>query len=160
MKSWLISRAKELLLLSVTALFCIFLGEMLIRFVVPQQLIKPSHHIWRPDSEIGWRHVENANAEINAGEWTVHFVTDGDGHRINYPPVDPGVSVPDLNVLAIGDSYIEAVSVENSNAIPQVLQRLLSSGGFPSVNVVNAGVGGWDPNQYLAEAKHCLSKAR
>jgi hypothetical protein len=43
--------------LLVSLLVCVVIGEILIRIAVPQQLIVPNHHLWRPDEVIGWRHV-------------------------------------------------------------------------------------------------------
>ncbi len=151
---------KNLGLLSISLAISLLLGEVLIRIAAPQQLIVSSHYIWRPDDTIGWRHVENTNTQINTGEGTVHFVTDHNGYRINYSGEDEIAAEPDISVITIGDSFLEAVQVENRYTIPQVLQRMLSDKYGKRVNVINDGVGGWGPNHYLMEAKLALAKRK
>lgn len=154
------SSFKNLGLLIFSLVISLLLGEILVRFVAPQQLIVHSHHVWRPDETIGWRHVENANAQINTGEGTVHFVTDSNGYRINYPPEGEISTDPDISIITIGDSYLEAVQVENRYTMPQIIQRTLSDKYRKIVDVVNDGVGAWGPNHYLMEAKLALAKRK
>jgi hypothetical protein len=144
-------------LLTAVLVGCLALGEIAIRLVSPQQLIVPNDDIWRPDSVIGWRHVENADTHINTGERTVRFRTDANGYRIgeeeNVDSHEPGPKI-----LVIGDSFVEATAVEAEQTFAAVLEaRLRKSTGLRAV-VVNAGVGGWDPNQYLREARTALSE--
>lgn len=149
---------KNLGLLIFTLVISLLLGEVLVRIVAPQQLIVPSHHIWRPDETIGWRHVEDTNTQINTGEGTVHFVTDNNGYRINYPAEGEKSTEPDISIITIGDSFVEAVQVENRYTMQQVIQKMLSDKYGKRVNVINDGVGAWGPNQYLMEAKLALAK--
>ena len=151
---------KNLGLLAVSLAISLLLGEILVRLIAPQQLIVPSHDIWRPDETIGWRHRENANAQINTGEGTVHFVSDENGYRINSIAEDEANAEPDISIITIGDSFLEAVQVENRFTIPQVIRRILSNKYDKKVKVVNDGVGAWNPNHYLAEAKLALAKGR
>lgn len=134
-------------------LVCLLAGELMLRLVLPQQLIVPNHDIWRPDDHIGWRHMANANSEINTGEGLVHFVTDASGYRIDYPPSTQSPSIAALKIITIGDSFLEATQVENEFTMASVLQQALSKKYDSHIQVVNSGTGGWDPNQYLLEAK-------
>ena len=118
---------KNLGLLAVSLAISLLLGEILVRLIAPQQLIVPSHDILRPDETIGWRHRENANAQINTGEGTVHFVSDENGYRINSIAEDEANAEPDISIITIGDSFLEAVQVENRFTIPQVIRRILSN---------------------------------
>jgi hypothetical protein len=147
-------------LLLFTLILCLVLGEIVVRIAIPQQLIVPNHHLWRPDEMIGWRHVENTNTQINTGEGMVHFVTDDNGCRINYPPSDEPVATPDISIFTVGDSFLEAVQVENRQTIPQILQRTLGEKYDKKMKVVNHGVGGWNPNQYLIETGRALAQRK
>ena len=59
-------------------------------------------------------------------------------------PKPPGV----FRILALGDSFTVGANVEQEDAYPQVLERLLNDSGRGRIEVVNAGVGGWSPFQY------------
>jgi acyl-CoA thioesterase-1 len=47
-----------------------------------------------------------------------------------------------LRVLALGDSLTEGYGVAQSQAYPALLQASLHQAGYPSVQVLNAGIGG------------------
>ncbi|HPG39442.1 MAG TPA: hypothetical protein PLP19_00735 [bacterium] len=150
------------LVFSITCLFCLLLAEAGIRLFAPQKLITQYRKIWRPDEVYGWRHQENLSTLINSGEGTVHFVTDSNGYRINSeseeqaflhtPPADNGGD-EHYSILFIGDSYLEAIQVENHCIIPQVIRKNLLQNYGANVNVTNASCGKWNPNHYLLEAQ-------
>jgi hypothetical protein len=146
--------------LGTSLVVAVLLGEAVVRLVRPQQLIVPNPEIWRPAEIVGWRHRENANTVINTGEGLVHFVTDSLGYRVNYvdsvPPPDDTVA----SLLFIGDSFIEAVQVENRFTLPQVIGRALAEQGGIGVRADNDAVGGWNPNHYLLESRIALEKRR
>jgi hypothetical protein len=150
--------SKNLALLVGALLFAAFLGEIAVRIAAPQQLIVPNPHLWRPDPIVGWRHVENANTQINTGEGMVHFRSDENGYRINYLDEDAAPADPEISILALGDSFLEAIQVESKETIPQLLQQRLTQVYQKPVEVVNAGLDGWNPNQYLIESRQILSR--
>lgn len=53
-----------------------------------------------------------------------------------------------FRILALGDSLTAGAGVEQDEAYPQVLERILARRTPRPIEVVNAGVGGWDPFQY------------
>jgi hypothetical protein len=59
-------------------------------------------------------------------------------------PKRPGA----FRILVLGDSFTEGAGVEEEEAYPQVLEKILRRRIARAVDVVNAGVGGWDPFQY------------
>lgn len=59
-------------------------------------------------------------------------------------PKPPGT----FRILVLGDSFTVGASVEQDEAYPQVLERVLARRTRRPIEVVNAGVGGWDPFQY------------
>lgn len=141
------------LFLAAASLFtCILLIEGCIRLFIPQNLITRYGHIWRPDDLLGWRRQENVNTIINSGEGKVRFVTDHHGFRINAVKEQKN-SPADKSIAFIGDSFLEAIQVENQHTIPQFVKRTLDQKYAANIAVINAGVGGWGPNHYYLEAK-------
>jgi hypothetical protein len=59
-----------------------------------------------------------------------------------------------FRILMIGDSFTVGANVEQEEAYPQVLERILNQPGQPTVEVVNTGVGGWSPFQYAEFLEH------
>ena len=56
--------------------------------------------------------------------------------------------------MALGDSFTDGANVAEDEAYPEVLEDLLNSRAATRVEVVNAGVGGWDTSQYAAYYQH------
>jgi hypothetical protein len=53
-----------------------------------------------------------------------------------------------FRILVLGDSLTEGAGVEQDEAYPQVLERILARRTPRPIEVVNTGVGGWEPFQY------------
>ncbi|NLF24547.1 MAG: hypothetical protein GX589_02670 [Deltaproteobacteria bacterium] len=134
------------------------LGEIAIRCLAPQQLIYADQNIWKPDPKLGWRHVKNIDTLLNTGERTVRFATDEHGYRIS--PEQPPPTEPQLRILGIGDSFLEATQVENQETMLELLNSALSKQLGKSIKTVNAGVGGYDPNQYFLQTQEALKVGR
>ena len=62
----------------------------------------------------------------------------------------PGV----FRILVLGDSFTVGANVRQEEAYPKVLERRLKGLEGPRIQVVNAGVGGWDPFQYAQYFEH------
>jgi hypothetical protein len=138
----------------------LLLAEIFIRFIIPQQLIILRSDIWRPDSTFGYRHREHVNTILNTGEGPVHFVTDGNGYRINQNIQKDIIIQPDISILAIGDSFLEALQIENEFTIPEVVRKNLEDRYTITVQSDNTGVMGWNPNHYYLEAKRALARKK
>ncbi len=98
---------------------------------------------------------------VNTGEGPVRFVTDQDGYRISW--AERGAqqaSKPDVSIITIGNSFLEALQVENERTIPQLLERFLERKYGREVLVVNDGVTRWNPGQYCLEAKRVLARKK
>jgi hypothetical protein len=89
---------------------------------------------------------------VNTGEREVRLLTDATRHRIGATSSGPG----QIRILAVGDSMVEAIQVEAEQTMTALLARSLSTRVGRTVEVVNAGVGGWDPNQYLTATRQEL----
>ncbi len=150
------SRLKTLALFLVTVVLALAAGEILTRSVAPQHLINADPDIWRWDERVGYRHKENANAVVNSGEGPHRFMTDQNGYRISRIADRDGGDFA-ITLLAIGDSFIEGLSVENEQTIPEVLANKLGLKYHLKVRALNAGTSGWDPNYYLLETLRSLA---
>jgi lysophospholipase L1-like esterase len=144
-------------LLVLGSLLCaLLLAELLLRTFLPQPLVWNTSAIWEPIDGPGWRRRPNLNVAVNTGERTVRVISDARGHRIGTAPV----AHADLEILAIGDSFVEALQVDAEQTMTALLAASLSRSLGQSVRVVNGGVGGWDANQYLIAAKRELNGAQ
>ncbi len=141
-------------------LFSLALGEILIRLVAPQQLIVTNNRLWKPEPVFGWRHFESADTPVNTGERLTHLVTDEHGYRINRSLTKgEEAGKADISILMIGDSFLEALAIENEETIPQRIKQMLEAKYHKRVRAVNAGVGSWEPGQYWLEARRALALA-
>lgn len=133
--------------------------EVLVRVFIPQQLILVRPDIWMPDSVTGFRRCPEIDTRVNWGERPVRLVTDADGFRID-DPSQREARESALSILAIGDSFLEALQVENHQTLLRVIEDSLEARLHLSVRVDNASAGGWDPNHYRLEAKRALQERR
>lgn len=140
-------------------IFSLFIAEAAVRLVAPQQLILLKPDVWRPDSRISHRHLSNVKTTVNTGEGEVHFVTDEDGYRINANSRSVSSQYTKA-ILTIGDSFLEALQVENEFTMPQLIARSLERKTGLSVRVDNAGVGSWNPNHYYLMTQEALQKRK
>ncbi|MDH3732320.1 MAG: hypothetical protein OEU54_02255 [Gemmatimonadota bacterium] len=131
-----------------------FIAEFAIRIAAPQQLILIRPDLWEPADTVGWVHRPNVDIEINTGERTVSVFTDEAGFRVGANgPVDA-----DRKVLLLGDSFMEALQVDYEASSPGLIEAALPELVGEPVALRNAGVGGWDPDQYLLRAQSLLAR--
>lgn len=79
-------------------------------------------------------------------------VANSHGHRDGEVTLKkpPGV----FRILVLGDSFTVGANVRQEEAYPKVLEKRLKEVYGPRVQVVNAGVGGWQPFQYAQYFEH------
>lgn len=133
-----------------------FLGELSVRIIAPQQLIIKRPDIWQPADTLGWTHRSDVNTTINTGERTVHVFIDQDGFRVGRA----GRTEGKRRILLLGDSFMEALQVEYEQSLAGLLEARLGARLGETVTVRNTGVGGWDPPQYLIEARREIGRER
>jgi hypothetical protein len=143
------------LILASLGLAC-FLGELAVRIIAPQQLIVKRPDIWQPVDTLGWTHRLDVNTTINTGERTVHVFTDQDGFRVGRA----GRTEGKRRILLLGDSFMEALQVEYEQSLAGLLEARVGAHLGETVAVRNTGVGGWDPPQYLMEARREIGRER
>jgi hypothetical protein len=154
------SASLKIALFVLSTVIILVLAEVFVRFIMPQQLIILRSDIWRPDSTFGYRHREHVNTIVNTGEGPVHFVTDGNGYRINQNIQKDIIKQPDITILTIGDSFLEALQIENEFTIPEVVRKNLEYKYAITVHTDNTGVMRWNPNHYYLEAKRALAQKK
>ena len=142
------------LLILVSSTLALVLAEVMIRTVVPQQLIQIRPDIWKPADTLGWTSRPFLNTTVNTGERTVSVITDAEGLRIGVA----GRQESELRVLLLGDSFMQALQVEHKQSIAGLLEIGLTRRLDRTVAVWNAGVDGWDPPQYYMRARSLLDQ--
>jgi lysophospholipase L1-like esterase len=139
------------LLLASTAI-SLLLAEGLVRMVAPQSLIVIRPDIWMPADQVGWRNRPDVDTRINTGEREVRWRTDAQGFRTGAPPP----ATAEVTLIALGDSFLAAMQVEDEETMVRILEARLSSRSGKRVRILNTGVAGWGPNQYRNELQRIL----
>jgi lysophospholipase L1-like esterase len=125
--------------------------ELAVRTVIPQSLIRDPPDLWEPDAEIGWRRRPNTRIWVNSAGRDVEFCTDALGDRVDCDGAAERSC--ERRILAIGDSFVEALAVPFRATVWHRLER--STGACVDV----AGVGGYEMGQYLKSGRERLAKA-
>jgi hypothetical protein len=128
--------------------------EISLRLFMPQQLITTTDLYTPDETGIAIRHRAGLDTMVNTGERSVHFVTDENGYRVRDHEAQPG----ELNILALGDSYLTAMQVEYNETYIGRLETMLSEDLDQSVHIVNTGVAAYGPNIYAMIARQQLAK--
>jgi hypothetical protein len=128
------------------------IGELVVRLVRPQQLIEPRPDIFVPSDSVGWDVRPGVSTSVNTGERTVTWRTDAEGFRVG----TAGRVEQPMELLLIGDSFLQALQVEWEQSAAGLLDTTLRSSGFP-VAVRNSGVSAWDPPQYVTRLRRALT---
>lgn len=79
-------------------------------------------------------------------------VVNSHGHRDNEVTLKKPPDV--FRILVLGDSFTVGANVRQEEAYPKVLEKRLRNVYGPRIQVVNSGVGGWDPFQYAQYFEH------
>jgi hypothetical protein len=151
-RSLLKTLSPNLALIAASTAIALLVAEVTIRIVAPQQLILIRPDVWQPADTVGWLHRPNLATQINTGERTASLFTDADGFRV-------GASGPvraHRRVLVLGDSFMEALQVDYEDSGPGLLEGRLADMLNEPIGIRNAGIGGWDPDQYLLRAQELL----
>jgi glucose/arabinose dehydrogenase len=147
--------SKRLLLVAASVSFALLFCEALLRIFMPQQLNWGPDTVWKPVEGLGRDHIPNLDTEVDTGEGPARVRTDELGHRIGAAPAVDA----DLKILAVGDSFVEALQVDYEEMMTSLLADSLSQALDRRVEVVNVAVGGWNPNHYLIATKRELERS-
>jgi hypothetical protein len=133
----------------------LLVAEVAVRLVHPQPLILKRPDVWYPVGGLGWDRSPDLDTTVNfGGAGVVRLLTDHEGNRIG---ANGALSAPDLRVLVVGDSFVEALQVEYEDTTAARLEAALSADTGRRVRVEDSGVGGWNPNQYRLRARQRLA---
>ena len=106
------------------------------------------------DPVLGWRNKPGASVTYNRREYKTTVEINALGFRDVERSVPKPAERP--RVLVVGDSFVEAYSVERDQSLTRRLEALAAESGCP-VDVVNAGVHGYSTDQealwYVREAE-------
>lgn len=148
----------NLALAAVSLLVAALLAEALVRAFFPQPLIIRRPDVWFPVAGPGWDRTPNLDTTVNfAGAGPVRLLTDAEGNRVG---ASGPVRDPELRILAIGDSYVEALQVPYEQTMTWRLQEALTRATGKRVEVACAGVSGWGPSQYLFQSRRKMASGR
>lgn len=143
-------------LLGLSLALSFLLAEAAIRLVAPQQLVVMRPDLWVPRDSLGYWNRSGVRTSVNTGERPALIVTDAEGYRV----AASGRVEGDQTVLLLGDSFMKALQVDYEQSLAGRMEAALPRVVGRTVAVRNAGVDGWDPNQYLAFARSALARER
>ncbi len=151
--------------LLVSLLFMVLFTEVIFRLFFPQPVVRSREGMYVPCSILGHKHASDYNEELLSAEdgRPIIFKTDDRGDRIN---PDPAVETPldesKIQLLFIGDSFLEAVSCEDEFIVDACLGQMLEE-ALPAdekVYTENTGVAEYSPKHYYLVAKQRLSEQK
>jgi hypothetical protein len=149
-------RIFELFIVVFSIFVSLVVAEGLVRLLAPQSLILLRPDIYIPTEQLAWRHAPDVDTRVNTGEREIRWRTDDQGMRIGGDLSNSG----EMTLVALGDSYLEAMQVEYEDTMTALVEKRLSSRLGRSLRILNAGVGGWDPNQYRIQLEKSLKTRR
>ncbi len=143
-------RSFYILLPLVTVIVTLLIAELAFSLFYPVPFSLERNMYYEPDPYTGFRHRPLAEGTYLNG---IRAAANSRGQR------DDEVEIPKppdvFRIMAIGDSFTAGANVEQSEAYPEVLERLLNDGsGQRRIEVVNTGTGGWAPFQYAEFVEH------
>lgn len=145
----------RILLIGLGLLVPLLILEIGVRLLDMAPPPEPNPAIWTPHPLMGWWHIPYSggifHSDYNEFESEVRINARGLRDReIGYDNPDNAV-----RILALADSFGEALQVELADTYVKQLEQLLTGSLGRPVEVLNAGVGGWGTDQeaifYVAE---------
>ena len=133
--------------LATTVLFLLAV-ELGLRLFHPIAYAPEHNMLFDADADTGYRLRPGGSATFGNG---ARGVANNEGLRNREVGPKPSGA---FRILVLGDSFTEGAGVVEEEAYPQVLEKILRRRIAPAVEVVNAGVGGWDPFQYAQYFEH------
>jgi hypothetical protein len=137
-------------LLAILGGFTALSFEILVRVFDPQILQQDVPDLWVQDAAISWKHAVSVRMVANTGDRDVEICTDAAGDRVacgTAPRSDCA-----KRILAVGDSYVEALAVPFPETVWQRVDT--DTGACTSVS----GVSGYHLSQYLASVRARLAE--
>ncbi len=146
--SWIKRVSTNLAIVTISTLGILLLAEILLRItLVPI----PKHYHYSVNTIVedplrGYKLKPNTKTVMSNGFFYEDVIVDGNGNRDVY-----SVEFSDSGLIAIGDSQTFGHGIKANETWPEILQEQISQ------NVINTGVFGYAPNQYLPTIDEQLS---
>lgn len=141
-----------LIILSTAA--ALLIAEAGVRLFLPQQLIQLNQDVYTPTDQLGFKLKPNNDITVNRGDGDVRLITDDQGYRIGTNSQAPA----DTRILALGDSFLEALQVEYEQTMTSLMEEKLTQDIGKKVSIINTGVSMYNPNHYLMVARKELAR--
>jgi lysophospholipase L1-like esterase len=117
-------------------------GELLVRFLIPTSTVS-----YRFDPEVGYLLEPGKTFRWVSPDYDVKVVTNGAGfHDVEHAVAKPPGT---YRILVIGDSMVEALQVPVAEAFTRLLEERVNDWAGRPVEVLNLGISGKGPAQYL-----------
>ncbi len=146
-----------LTIMLITICFSLICLEIFVRIFYPQNLVLVDPSVFGPDSHLGWKHRPEVKTKVMTPQGKINFHTDKNGYRIDPLHYNPDA---EIRILSLGDSFTEAIQVDDDKTATELIARTLEEKYNKTVYVCNTGVGDWDPNQYLIQARIELNSGK
>jgi hypothetical protein len=104
---------------------------------------------FEPDPFTGYKLKPNS---VGYFQQQIPAQTNKNGHRDELVSVEKTDGV--FRILVIGDSFTVGANVVQDDVYPEALETLLNRNATVPVEVINAGVGGWQPFHYAQYYEH------
>jgi lysophospholipase L1-like esterase len=138
-----------ILLPILSIVFTLLLIELFLAILHPIPYAIERNMFFEADPYTGYRLKPNSIGTFQQG---IPAVVNSHGHRDDEVTLEKPDGV--FRVLMLGDSFTVGANVRQEEAYPQVLEERLAERTGRDIQVVNAGVGGWEPFMYAQYYEH------
>jgi hypothetical protein len=141
--------SSQLLLILIGIAMALALAEFAARTFLKPPYTEDNGDQWSCDRWIGWRGKRNTSNEINSEGYIHNVIRNSAGMYDREHALDKPTGI--FRILVIGDSFVEARQVAQSETSPSFLETTLNSLGDQKTRyeVISAGASGWGPDQEL-----------
>jgi hypothetical protein len=143
-RTWLLGSIVALL----SVLFAALLAEVVLHLTnLPPEQLSHQQLFVQYDSLLGWRNIPNARGRMVSDEYARDLEYNERSMRGPVLPYEKPAGT--LRVLLLGDSFVDGYTEQLGDRVSEVLQRDLTRGAGPNVEVIPMGTGGYSTDQEL-----------
>lgn len=132
-----------------TIIVTLFAIELFLAIFHPVPYSIERNMFFEPDPYTGYRLRPDSEGFFQHG---IPATVNSQGHRDDEVPMEKPEDT--FRILLLGDSFTVGANVYEEQAYPQVLEELLNARSSQKIEVVNTGVGGWEPFMYAQYYEH------
>ncbi len=145
-------KAREIIGLAILILagifFALILAEIGARLLPAPEQLKYAETMLQCDRLLGWRGKSNLTRNVNMHGYRHKVARNSQGMHDREYTLDKKPDV--FRILILGDSYIEAIGVEEHETSQAILEKILNDRVSDiQFEVISAGIHAWSPNQEL-----------